>query len=258
VVVPLLMPELKTYLWWPGQPPFGHRIFHRLLNVADQLVLDSAQFTSPGDGFANLTQICLGRQGVKDLNWGRLTPWREIVAQFFDGQNWLPYASGIRSVRVEFGAGGSDFPRVTAGTLLLVGWVASYLGWEPETTLDGLAQRDVTLAVLQGERIIPIEIQFRDHGPDARCRLMALELVSQPKGLPPARFSVERLEDMGNARVSMQVHEGTEICRVVTLDLRDDVELLADELDAARHDQLYDQVVHMASRMAGREIWIPA
>ncbi len=35
VVIPLLIPDLPTYLWWPGQPPCGHCALHRLLSVAE-------------------------------------------------------------------------------------------------------------------------------------------------------------------------------------------------------------------------------
>jgi glucose-6-phosphate dehydrogenase assembly protein OpcA len=257
VVIPLLLPELPTYLWWPGQPPFGHRTFHRLLNVTDQLVVDSAQFSSPGDGFANLARLCTGHQGVNDFNWRRLTPWREVIAQFFDGAAWTPYVTGIRSVKLVFGSGESDFFRATAGTLLLLGWIGTHLGWEPETTLDGLATHDVSLSVIQGERLIPIEIRFRDRGAGGVGRLLGVELVSQPKELPPARFSIEREADMGHARISMRIHEGTELTRVVPLEVETDMELLADELEMTGHDRLYEKVVGMASRMAGRELWMP-
>jgi glucose-6-phosphate dehydrogenase assembly protein OpcA len=255
---PLLLPELPTYLWWPGQPPFGHRMFHRLLSIADQLVVDSGQFSLPGDGFANLAHLVQGRQGVNDFNWGRLTAWREVVAQFFDGPTWSPYAYDVRSVELEFGTGADDFRRATAGLLLLLAWVSTGLGWEPETTLEGLASQAQTLSVLQGERLIEIHLRFRDHGPRLAGRLCGIELVSQPRTLPPARFSVQRREHEDHAHVLMSIHEGPEIQRVVPLQIKSDAELLTDELELAGHDRQYEVVVEMASRLAGREIWIPA
>jgi glucose-6-phosphate dehydrogenase assembly protein OpcA len=257
VVIPLLVPELPTYLWWPGQPPFGHRVFHRLLGVADQLVVDSSEFLSPGDGLAELARLTSVRQGINDFNWGRLTPWRDIIAQFFDGQTWAPYANGIRSIRLEFGSGGDDFRRATSGTLLLLGWIGCRLGWKPETTLDTVVSREVTLSCIQGGRLIPIDIQFRDYGAQSVGRLMRVELVSQPRGEQPARFSVERTHDLDHVHVNMEIHGGTKIVRVVPLSRQDDMELLAAELDLSGHDRLYEQVVDMASQMAGREVLVP-
>ncbi len=257
VVIPLLVPELRTYLWWPGQPLFGHRVFHRLLSVADQLVVDSAEFDSPGDGMANLVRLCDRKQGVSDFNWTRLRPWRDVITQFFDGPQWSPYAKSIRSVRLEFGSGGNS-SLVTSGVLLLLGWMASRLGWAPETTLDNLASGDVTLAVIQGERVIPIDVRFADRGADAAGRLIAVEVVSQPRGEAPARFTVDRTDDLDHARVVTAVHDGPEITRVIPLELKTDVQLLADELELWGHDTLYDKAVDMAGRMAGREVWVPA
>lgn len=257
VVIPLLIPEIPTYLWWPGQPLFGHGMFHRLLSVAEQLVVDSAQFQSPGDGLADLARVCSGAQGVHDFHWARLTPWREIIAQFFDGPEWLPYAHGIQSLEMKFGSGGNA-ASATAGALLLVGWLASHLGWKAETPLDRVPARDVTMGVFQKERLIPISLAFKDLGAKAAGRLMGLEMVSQPPSLPVAQFAVNRSEDMERARVTVEIHEGAKINRVVPLDLKGDVELLADELELAGHDKLYALVVGMASRMAGREVWVPA
>lgn len=256
VVIPLLIAELPTYLWWPGQPPFGHRTFHRLLSIADQLIIDSSQFNSPGDGLANIALLCFAKQGVNDFNWRRMEPWREVLVQFFDGPSWTPYAYGIRSARLEVGSGASG-EGPTAAILLLLGWVASRLGWEPETTLDGAVTQDTTVSVLQGDRVVPIDIVFNNHGREAAGRVVQLEIVSQPKGMPPARFRVERGEDGSHARVTMRVHDGVEISRVVPLAINTDTDLLTFELELAGHDRLYESVVDMASRMAGREIWMP-
>lgn len=258
VVIPLIIPELPTYLWWPSQPPFGQRYFHRLLSIADQLVIDSGQFQSPGDGLADVARLTKGRQGVNDFTWARLTPWREVVAQFFDGPTWVPYASGIISVRLEFGSGESDCLKATACTLLLVGWMASQLGWQPETALDVLATGDITFTVVQGQRLIPVDLHFRDHGAEAAGKLMSVELVSQPKAVPPARFGVYRQPDLDRAEIRMEIHDSEKISRVVPLDVKGDVELLADELQQAHHDRLYEQVVDAAGRLAGREHWVPA
>jgi glucose-6-phosphate dehydrogenase assembly protein OpcA len=256
VVIPLLLPDIPTYLWWPGQPPFGHRVFHRLLSVADQLVIDSGQFHTPGDGYLELSRLCAGKYGVNDFHWARLTQWRSVIAQFFAGANWLPYASGIVSMKIEFGSGDVTWP--TSATLLLVGWLGCHLGWEPETPLDTVLNQDINMYVLQGERLIPIELQFRDFGQRGAGRLRLMEIVSQPRGYPPARFSVHRTEDLEHVQVNMEVHGGVEITRVVPLATRTDVETLADELDLAGHDRLYEVVAMTAARMAGREMWEPS
>jgi glucose-6-phosphate dehydrogenase assembly protein OpcA len=257
MVIPFVIPGLPTYLWWPGQPAFGHRVFHRLLSVVDQLIVDSAQFNSPADGIANLALLSRAKQGINDFNWARLRPWREIIAQFFDGPHWAPYAFGIRTIRMEYGTGTTDYRRAAVGTLLTLGWLAQELGWEPETSLDAPLARDFSVSVLQGDRVIDIDLNFRDHGASAAGHLMALEFVADPKGMPPARFKVVRSDDLRRADVSATVHEGTAIRRAVPLEIDSDAELLTRELEIGGHDFLYERILETASRLAGRELFIP-
>jgi hypothetical protein len=223
----------------------------------DQLIVDSAQFNSPADGIANLALLSRAKQGINDFNWARLRPWREIIAQFFDGPHWAPYAFGIRTIRMEYGTGTTDYRRAAVGTLLTLGWLAQELGWEPETSLDAPLARDFSVSVLQGDRVIDIDLNFRDHGASAAGHLMALEFVADPKGMPPARFKVVRSDDLRRADVSATVHEGTAIRRAVPLEIDSDAELLTRELEIGGHDFLYERILETASRLAGRELFIP-
>lgn len=256
VAIPLLLPQMRTYLWWPGQPPFGYRMFHRLLDVADQLVVDSAGFESPADGLANLGRLTSGRHGINDFNWIRLQGWREIITQFFDGPELAPYARGIRSIRAQFGAG-DDAARPTSSVLLLLGWIASQLGWRPETTLERSLTRDVSLAVLQDQRLIPVDLQVREAGAQAAGRLIDLEIIAELPGEPVARFCIRRTERLESIEVTVDVKGKTEVQRVVPMPVRSDVELLSEELETAGKDHLYSNAVVMASKLAGRDLWIP-
>ncbi|HCG01025.1 MAG TPA: hypothetical protein DEV93_10840 [Chloroflexi bacterium] len=260
VVIPLLIPEIRTYLWWPGQPPFGYRSFHRLLAFADQLVVDSAQFESPGDGLSDIARLSSGAQGVNDFHWARLATWREIISQFFDGAHNVAYARNVQSLSLHFGAGGGELHRrsATAGLLLLLGWAGHAFHWEPETTLEGLLESNLELTAIQGNRLIPIHIRFDDHGEKAAGRLMLVEIDASAPGLSNARFTVQRTEDMQNARISEALKNQPTHERVVPLALRSDVEVLIDELETTGHDAIYESSVAQASRFAGRVIWTPA
>jgi glucose-6-phosphate dehydrogenase assembly protein OpcA len=257
VVMPLLMPELPTYLWWPGQPPFGFSAFNRLLTVAEQLIVDSAEFDSPGVGLTELARLCTRRYGINDFHWARLTPWREVFAQFFEGEALIPYMDAIRAVSVEFGSGPGQLNGVTAGLLLIVGWLASRLGWEPETTLNASVAGDTRLTVLQGERLIPIDLRFGEHGAQSAGRLMCVEVVAQPADRPPGRFRITRLDSLFHVNVTMEIHGKPPITRVFPLGMKTEEQLLSEELELAGVDVLYSEVVHHASRLAGRDVWMP-
>jgi hypothetical protein len=62
---------------------------------------------------------------VVDLAWLRSTPWRERVAATFDPVHLRPDLRHISSVTVRHN------PESAAAALLLIGWLASRLGWQP-------------------------------------------------------------------------------------------------------------------------------
>ena len=123
VVLPLLLPELPVFTWWQGTPPYHQEVFSELTSVTDRLIVDSAAF---GDPVADLRRLAavVGtvEPAVSDCAWGRLTPWRELLAAPFGGPQLRPALDQARWLRV-------DSVEPTAG-LQLVGWFASRLGWE--------------------------------------------------------------------------------------------------------------------------------
>jgi glucose-6-phosphate dehydrogenase assembly protein OpcA len=123
VVLPLLLPELPVFTWWAGTPPFGDEVFAELTEVSNRLIVDSATFADPP---ADLTHLARAAAGIppatSDCVWGRLTPWREMLAAPFGGPPLRGAHDRIRSLAV-------DAVEPTAG-LELVGWFASRLGWE--------------------------------------------------------------------------------------------------------------------------------
>ena len=135
VVLPLLLPELPVFTWWQGTPPFDQQVFAELTSVTDRLIVDSAAFGDPVADLRRLhTTVGALEPAVTDCAWGRLTPWRELLAAPFGGPQLRPALDRARWLRV-------DSVEPTAG-LQLVGWFASRLGWE----LDGAHQEGDELA----------------------------------------------------------------------------------------------------------------
>lgn len=116
--------DLPLYLWWQGdlhaQPE------PELWRWIDRLIVDSESWSEAGRQFRLLQEIqSLARpqSSLCDLNWTRLFHLRYAVAQIFD----LPAACArlprVAEVEITHGPG----HRLTA--LLLLGWLASRLGW---------------------------------------------------------------------------------------------------------------------------------
>lgn len=133
VVIPLLVPDLSVFLWWTGTPPHDTRRFDDLIALADRLIVDSADFAQPDRTLAVIADLAQAHRarkfGITDLNWTRLTPWREQVAAFFDVDTWRPCLDNIVGVRVGFSVDADGRDIHPSQALLLIGWLASRLGW---------------------------------------------------------------------------------------------------------------------------------
>ncbi len=130
VVLPLLLPELPVFTYWEGTPPFSEEVFEELASVTDRLIVDSATFADHSADLIRLGDTARTlRPALSDCGWGRLTAWRELLADPFNGPPLRGTAWRARRVQV-------DAVDLCAG-LELTGWLASRLGWELEEARAG-------------------------------------------------------------------------------------------------------------------------
>src|ERR1019366_9043464 len=120
--------------------PHGHHeIADRLLGLAQAVLMDSVDEPVARDGIDRACSLT-GQAYVVDLAWLRSTPWRERIAASFDPVARRPELRAIESLTVR------HHPDSTVAAMLLVGWLASRLGWgtgalvEPEGALAGPAR----------------------------------------------------------------------------------------------------------------------
>lgn len=122
IVDPVLVTELPTVVW----SPHGHHEAVRTLSgMIDVLLLDSDDMDDPVAALARATDA-LSASYVVDLAWLRTTPWRERLAASFDPPDRLPFLQRLGGLTVRHG------PTSAASALLLTGWLASRLHWDPE------------------------------------------------------------------------------------------------------------------------------
>jgi glucose-6-phosphate dehydrogenase assembly protein OpcA len=159
LVDPLLISGVPTYLWWLDTPPFGTKELVDALRICDALVVDSSRFDRPYHSFLGLADLALHshkRLGVADLQWARLAPWRETIAQFFDPKERRPFMGGIAEMGIDY-VGESRGNRIAAA--LLIGWFASALGWKVQRAVGGAG--GVVVAHFAMENGRQLEVAFR-------------------------------------------------------------------------------------------------
>ena len=100
VVLPLLLPDTPVFTWWRGTPPLGTEVCDELLAVSDRLIVDSAGFDEPVADLARLARALGSLPPPSDCVWGRITPWRELLAAPFDAPPLRAALDRVTGVRI--------------------------------------------------------------------------------------------------------------------------------------------------------------
>jgi glucose-6-phosphate dehydrogenase assembly protein OpcA len=120
IVDPLVVSDMPTLLW----SPHGHaEAVDALLSLAQAVLLDSIDEPVWREAVERAEELSR-RAYVVDLAWLRSMPWRERIASTFDPREMRPELERIAALNVR------HHPESTVAAVLLVGWLASRLGWE--------------------------------------------------------------------------------------------------------------------------------
>jgi glucose-6-phosphate dehydrogenase assembly protein OpcA len=121
IVDPLVVPDLLTCVW----SPHGHpEAVDSLLDLAQIVLIDSVDDPETAAAIHRARELSESVY-VVDLAWLRSTPWRERIAATFDPPVVRPELQTISGVTIR------HHPDSACAALLLVGWLASRLGWQP-------------------------------------------------------------------------------------------------------------------------------
>jgi glucose-6-phosphate dehydrogenase assembly protein OpcA len=151
IVDPVVVSDLSTVLWCPNGHP---EAVSSLLGLVDVILIDSDE--EPLCRAAITRSVELLRSAyVVDLAWLRTTPWRERLAFSFDLPSRRHELDQIASVAVR------HRPASTVSALLLAGWLASRLRWEPGQLAanDGRGWRGMAH---RGRAEVEVELDFAE------------------------------------------------------------------------------------------------
>src|SRR5215212_9485745 len=192
LVSALLLPDMPVAVWWIGDlPRETHAYAETLLEPADRLIYDSAQFEGP----AELDLVCRIAETTTtapaDLNWARIEEWRAATASLFDPPAMRARLEHIRNVRV-YSGGDSSFG-ATSEALLYVAWLQGQTGQEPryefvsEGKDDGIMAveihfTDFAIAVLRGDRERGVVVANSD-GSETALDCVTRSLARKPEDL---------------------------------------------------------------------------
>jgi glucose-6-phosphate dehydrogenase assembly protein OpcA len=257
VVAPLLIHDLPTLVWWPGDPPFADPIFDQLVEMGDRLIIDSSDFSQLLVGLRRLATL-RRRSGIGDLSWKRLGWWQELTAQFFDAPRFRRYLPNLNRVLIKYAlppeSGGGAAPDPSdpvsgvaspiAQSILYASWIASRLDWKRYTTVQPLDGGRMVLTLEGRYAMVELNIEGVPSDQVPAGDLLSVRLRAHGE-TGAAEFIVDRVED--EAIVASNADGMTAQLRRVRMELPSESELLAASLVTDRHDHVYEAAVRAAA-----------
>jgi glucose-6-phosphate dehydrogenase assembly protein OpcA len=235
VVLPLLVPDLPVFSWWSGDLPDDTHLLEDILDTSDRFIVDSTRLSDAQSGLSCLESLVQHSvAAVSDLSWTRVASWRRLIAQFFDSPGLQPYLGRLTAVDIEHDSGSA------AQALLLAGWLAARLGWQPQAK-DNESYR------------------LRSAGPPEEDVLMTLHALPSPDSEPGSLLAVRLVASGAGNEAAFSIRRSApelvtvkteapeaRLERSVRLTDGGDPEMLAEELETAGRDPTYEEALAMA------------
>jgi glucose-6-phosphate dehydrogenase assembly protein OpcA len=264
VVAPILIHDLPTYAWWPGDPPFAHPVFDQLVELCDRLIVDSSDFSDLLGGMRRLSNL-RHRSGVGDLAWERLAGWQERVAQFFDAPRFRRYLPNLNRLIIRYAVPADGRPRddrdsvepevraPMAQAALLAGWIASRLDWKRHRTIEPLRDGGLRLQLEGHYEMVDLRIEAEPTDAFVPGELTGVHLRAYGE-TGAAEFIIDRSEE--EATIATNADGMTALLRRIAFDTPREAELLSAQLTGEPRDVSYEAalraaVVFLASARSG-------
>jgi len=251
IIVALALPDLPTFIWWPGQPPLADKRFARLAHASTRMVVDSLDFVRCSTNLIRVHELCQAigaRCALTDLNWARLTPWRSMLSQIFDSPDCHWALEHVTHLKLVFGHHASS--RVNAAqAMLFAGWLTSRLGWSLNRSEKDQAHGTATARAVNGG-VVSVEIVSHPVPKHYNGYLLSAS-ISSSDGAKRGAFAVDRVgDDLATLRMTASV-DGQAIAEHAMRSAPTGLsQLLLRELETTTHDSLFEDAVAEGARYA--------
>jgi glucose-6-phosphate dehydrogenase assembly protein OpcA len=228
----LLVPDLPVACWLMDASDAPSDLAGDLLEGADFMFIDSQGAADTAATLRQVRHTSLAHDvHPHDLAWGRLSTWRMLLAQSFDGEERTAELQRVNTVHIE---GGID--RIPSEAALIAGWLAARLRLTPASV--DVSDDRMSATLYRGTRPVTLRIE-----PSDRASLRRLAMSSDALTL-----SVEHHAESGHMHLEEVWTAGSAARRAVDALAADDASVIARMLDDG------PDAVYMASVEAALEL----
>ncbi len=242
----LLPSDLPVILWWryPFQP--GEPLFQEFSSLASQVILDSITIKNPHSGFTKILELLQTRQpqGVRDINWSRLTPWRIALASLYDLAAYQPFLAAAEHLEIVYSHQLSRHHLLNnSQVLLLFSWLASRLGWSLRSGIteeQPAAVYRVAMASSSGHSIM---CHFRMFPAVSHLDAGIKQICLTAGGNRPARFSITLCQDNRHLRTLITLPANSPPEKITCLETGNETDLITEAMRPGLGDHIYQQTL---------------
>jgi glucose-6-phosphate dehydrogenase assembly protein OpcA len=249
LVLPLTVSGLPVYLWWRAGRFDPLESFGQVLRISNRVLVDSARFQDSEADLVSLAQKLRDLSPTvlfSDLNWTRLTPWRELTAQFFDLPENRSYLEDMREVCIEYENRSTRRCAQRAQALLYAGWLSSRLAWQPIGREAEASEKGCHCLFKSRTGEVRVECVPRDFEGSGAGVCFSIQLKC---GQPPARFSLARGKDGKSVWARAETPGRPSVSRAVRLEVLREVEIVNQELMFLGRDRNYEEALAALAQM---------
>ncbi len=268
----VLKAYLPAYLWWIGDiTGVDLTVFREVATLCQRVIVDSATFFQPEQDIHTLAAYARQSPDValSDLNWARLDPWLQLVAQFFDVAEYLPFLAGIEKIEIEHAAAPLAMPSSGVGGTVSLNPTSAFLlgSWLKSRLALELVEGSTHNLYDTGSGSYQWLLNLADEDDEARDVLMQIRpniQGTQPGSLALVRltclhegrratFTIERDPGTDNVFTSVDLIGDKRPRRTVNLPVhQDEHELLRKELEVVGHNALFEESMLEVERLLNR------
>lgn len=251
----LAISDLPIVLWWKTTPQLEDELFNDLSSIADRTIINTSESDFGRDELIALARR-LGNEHwthLTDLNWSRLTPWRQAVAEFFDPPNDPVHLESIRGVQINYLIEESKQGPLPLRPLLAAAWLGSRLDWKVIEPLDFSPNSATLTCSLPDGSPVQITLQGGFKQDAGHGQLQSFQVVTETQTEFRTTFTAQMSPDGCHIATSIEGPHKQHRGRIFQLASPHAGELINIELDIIKRDKVYEGALLFAARCLKKE-----